>query len=197
MGNEIISNINIYRCASKRNFEKYKVVEDKINELLNMPNSFLLGNDFNEMLTEYINQRNSHFYSCIVFQAMAVEAFLNEYIFVRLGKKYFEALEKLSPQDKLVVCCKMITGKEFPKDNKAFEILINIFKYRNNLVHFKARSVDISTIDDIERLYYTDCNLDEFVSAYNKMVEQINIIDDCFDEQYLTPIPYDFWNIAY
>ena len=197
MGNEIISNINVYRCASKRSFEKYKVVEAKIKELLNLPNSFLLGKDYDEMLTEYINQSNSHFYSCIVFQAMAIEAFLNEYIFVRLGKKYFEALETLSPQDKLVVGCRIITGKEFPKDNKAFEIFKSTFKYRNNLVHFKPRNVDLSTIDSIEQLYYTDCNLDEIASAYNKIVEQITIIDECFDEQYSVSIPDDFWNVEY
>lgn len=197
MSNTLISNINIYRCTSKRNYEKHEIIVNKIEELIKLPNSFLLGSDYDEIFAEYVNQKNCHLYSCVVFQAMALEAFLNEYIYIRLGPKYAEYIDKLSPEEKLIVGCKMITGKEFPKGNKSFEIFKNTFKHRNNLVHFKAKIIDIGTVDDIGKLYHTDCDLKEIVSAYDKIVEEIKLLDDTFDKSYLEPIPDDFWNVKY
>ena len=80
MDKRLDSKINIFRSASKRNYNKYKTVYKMEKELLLGSNLFLLGKDLDEMLSEYYNQEESHRMAFIVFQAMAIEAFLNEYI---------------------------------------------------------------------------------------------------------------------
>lgn len=192
----LISKINIYRGASKRNYIKYKSISSKKNKLLATPNLFLLGDDFNEALCEFCNQEETHKMACIVFQAMAIEAFLNEYIYIRVGKSYFNSMDKLSPSDKLIVACKLITDKDFPKDCHAFELLKKTIKYRNSLVHYKVREVDIEkfldSTDDI-----SEQEMDDISMTYDKLVEKLNSLDDDFDSKYLIQIPDDFWNVSY
>lgn len=192
----LISNINIYRSTSKRNYNKYKEILRLEKELLAQPNLYLLGNDLNEMLSEYYNQERSHQMAFIVFQAMAVEAFLNEYITLRLGKSYFESMDKLSPTDKLLIACKLITGKDFPKDVHAYALLRNTLKYRNELVHFKSKEIDIQEFINNNK-EISEKEIDDISMTYDKIVEQLNLLDNNFDNKYLEPVPDDFWNIKY
>lgn len=196
MDNILISNINIYRSTSKRNYNKYKEVLKLEKALLSQPNLFLLGNDLHEMLSEYYNQERSHQMAFIVFQAMAVEAFLNEYITLRLGKSYFESMDKLSPTDKLLIACRIITGKEFPKDVHAYALLRNTLKYRNELVHFKSKEIDIQEFINRNN-EISEKEIDGISMTYDKIVEQLNLLDSSFDSKYLEPVPDDFWNIKY
>ena len=207
MDKRLDSKINIFRSASKRNYNKYKTVCKKEKELLSGPNLFLLGKDLDEMLSEYYNQEESHRMAFIVFQAMAIEAFLNEYIYVRVGKLYFNSMDKLSPTDKLLVACKLITGKDFPRNSRAFELLKKTVKYRNRLVHYKVKEIDIQKIvDELSKKEKGDFgkemadlekDMEDISTTYDKLVETLNSLDDNFDRKYLVQIPDDFWNTSY
>lgn len=196
MNKIIVSKIDIYRSASKRNYNKYKIIIKKINRLLSTPNLFLLGKDLDEMLCEYANQKETHRMAFIVFQAMAVEAFLNEYIYFRCGKLYFESIDKLSLIDKLMVACKMITGKDFQKNCHAFTLLKKMIRHRNNLVHYKVKEIDIQMITKKE-IDISEQEMDDILVTYDKLVEMLSVMDDKFDGKYLKQIPDDFWNISY
>ena len=169
-------------------------------ELLLGSNLFLLGKDLDEMLSEYYNQEESHRMAFIVFQAMAIEAFLNEYIYVRVGKLYFNSMDKLSPIDKLLVACKLITGKDFPRNSRAFELLKKTVKYRNRLVHYKVKEIDIQKLaDELLKKEKGDLekDMEDISTTYDKLVETLNSLDDNFDRKYLVQIPDDFWNTSY
>nr|DAQ09643.1 MAG TPA: hypothetical protein [Caudoviricetes sp.] len=200
MDKRLDSKINIFRSASKRNYNKYKTVYKMEKELLLGSNLFLLGKDLDEMLSEYYNQEESHRMAFIVFQAMAIEAFLNEYIYVRVGKLYFNSMDKLSPIDKLLVACKLITGKDFPRNSRAFELLKKTVKYRNRLVHYKVKEIDIQKLaDELLKKEKGDLekDMEDISTTYDKLVETLNSLDDNFDRKYLVQIPDDFWNTSY
>lgn len=186
----LVSNIEKYRRTSRRNYNKFHEVLKKIDELYNMPDRYLLGEDFNEMSHELYDQRFTHQVTAIVFQAMAVEAFINEYIYLRLGKSYFESVDKLSPLDKILIACKMITGKDFPKDRKAYLLLKTIIKLRNELVHFKAKEIDIN--DSIKTI--SDKEFEAVMDAYDELVKELDLLDDSFEKKYLEEVVEDFWH---
>ncbi len=190
MGKFLVSNIDIYRRTSKRNYHKYHEVLKKIDKQYNLPNRYLLGKDFDEMSHELFDQRYTHQMTAIVFQAMAVEAFINEYAYLRLGKTYFESIDKLSPIDKILIACKMITGKDFPKDRKAYALLKKINKLRNDLVHFKAKEID--TYKDVDTI--TDKDFEDVMDAYDELVKELDLLDDKFEKKYLDDVVEDFWN---
>lgn len=186
----LVSNIDKYRRTSKRNYYKYQEVLKTIDELYHMPNKFLLGKDFDEMCDELFDQRFTHQTTAIVFQAMAVEAFINEYIYLRLGKKYFMSIDKLSPIDKIIIACKMITGRDFPKDRKAYMLLQKIIKLRNELVHYKVKTIDLH--DDINEL--SDKDFEAIMDTYDELVKELDLLDVNFEKKYLNKVIDDFWN---
>ena len=189
----LVSNINQYRRTSKRNYNKYHAVLKKIDELYDIPNKHVMGSDFNEISHELFDQRYTHQVTAIVFQAMAVEAFINEYIYLRLGKSYFEAVDKLAPIDKILIACKMITGKDFPKDRKAYLLLKMIIKFRNEFVHYKAK--EVATYDEIKTI--SDKEFEDVMDAYDELVKELDLLDDNFDKKYLDAIVEDFWHAEY
>ncbi len=190
MNKYLVSNIDKYRRTSRRNYIKYHEVLKKIDELYGVDNRWLLGNDFNEMSHELFDQRYTHQVTAIVFQAMAVEAFINEYAYLRLGKSYFESIDKLSALDKILIACKMITGKDFPKDRNAYNLLKKIIKLRNDLVHYKAKEIDLD--DEIKTI--SDTDFEEVMNAYDELVKELDLLDDNFEKKYLEKVADDFWN---
>lgn len=190
MNKYLVSNIDKYRRTSRRNYLKYHEVLKRIDELYGADNRWLLGNDFNEMSHELFDQRYTHQVTAIVFQAMAVEAFINEYAYLRLGKSYFESIDKLSALDKILIACKMITGKDFPKDRNAYNLLKKIIKLRNDLVHYKAKEIDLD--DEIKTI--SDTDFEEVMNAYDELVKELDLLDDNFEKKYLEKVADDFWN---
>lgn len=79
---------------------------------------------------------------CIVFGALYLEAFINDYAFRKLDRKLFEYVDKLDLVGKWLVVPELAVGKKFPKEQHVFELLKNIVKNRNRLVHFKTDSFD-------------------------------------------------------
>jgi len=85
--------------------------------------------------------------SAIVFAAMAIEAYIYDYAARHLGKPFTDKhVDTLSIESKWVVIPKLITGKSFPKDRRAFELLKGLIKSRNSLVHSKSRNVDVNDL---------------------------------------------------
>ena len=78
-------------------------------------------------------------YIIIVFSTMFIEALIYDYASSRISKSYVDNyLAKLDTPSKWVIATKLITGKDFPVDAKAYQFLKNIFSHRNKLVHYKS-----------------------------------------------------------
>lgn len=97
----------------------------------------------------------------IVFSALAVEGYIYDYAARKLTDEFVdEHIDKLSVTSKLIVVTKLVTGKDFPKDGKAFCLLKELIKNRNKIVHNKSTNLLKSDIENIGRTL-TDQELSE------------------------------------
>ena len=75
----------------------------------------------------------------IVFAALAVEGYLYDYAARNLSGKFIrEHLDNLKTVSKWLVIPKLVTGKDFPKGGKAFQLLKQLIENRNFLAHSKS-----------------------------------------------------------
>ncbi|MQY62126.1 hypothetical protein GH146_02410 [archaeon] len=81
-----------------------------------------------------------HSASTVVFAALCLEAFIYDYAAAYFtdthARKYLQGIDFVS---KWVVIPKLVTGKDFPTEGRAFEHLVKLRKARNDLVHYKSR----------------------------------------------------------
>ncbi|MDE3035165.1 MAG: hypothetical protein KGJ14_04250, partial [Nitrospirota bacterium] len=81
----------------------------------------------------------NHCIITIVFCALVVEGYIYDYAARRLSDNFVEAhLDKLGTVSKWVLVPRLVTGKEFPKGSKGFELLKELVANRNSLIHSKS-----------------------------------------------------------
>jgi hypothetical protein len=126
--------------------------------------------------------------TALVFQAMAVESYINYYGLVKLGKEIFnDKYEKTSTFPKLFKICKQVTTKDFPKDSDLYANLVDLFKKRNKLVHSKADVFDFKdfTIEKFqesnkEYIVFVFDNLESLIEVYPKLKKELATIDGSY-----------------
>lgn len=92
---------------------------------------------FNAKRAEYID----HTSIVVVFSSMALEAYINYYGIIKLGRSFWKAhLKNIRTIDKWVIIPQLATGKAYPKDNISYSSLQKLFSDRNWLAHYKPRS---------------------------------------------------------
>lgn len=80
--------------------------------------------------------------TAIVFGAMCLEAFIYDYAATHFTDTYVgNYLDSLDFVSKWVIVPKLVTGKDFPTNTQAFELLRRLCKERNKLVHAKSKPV--------------------------------------------------------
>lgn len=130
--------------------------------------------DNSDLYIDIKNKRFKYGTQVIIFAAMSMESFINDYATVNLGDSYFKStIDKLNTVSKYLIAIQMITHKEFPKDSQAYEKLKFLFQIRNKLVHSKSKQIP-----------FTDNKID--VQKYDKMVESYldnwkETVDQCFN----------------
>jgi len=96
---------------------------------------------------------NHHFTASIVFTAFTLEAYLNH-----IGLQLFNCwgvIEKLSPKDKLNVIIEKI-GLEVNFGNRPWQVINNLFGFRNDIAHGKSTEV-------VENIILNTDNLDNSI----------------------------------
>jgi len=79
----------------------------------------------------------------VVYAAMCLEAFINDYCVTKRSGNYFKKhVDKLSPVSKWVVVPKLVTGKEIPSTSQAIEYIRELYNQRNAFVHPKSKTID-------------------------------------------------------
>lgn len=73
----------------------------------------------------------------ITFSAMTLEAYIYDYAVRRLSKKLAEYVDKLDVIGKWIIIPRLITGKEIPRGERAFQLLQELIRDRNKIVHHK------------------------------------------------------------
>ena len=111
-----------------------------------------------------------------VFSAMAIEAYINDYIASRIGdSEFYDNYDKLSIESKFHFAAKFIMKSVVRKDNEYYSLFKKLFKNRNNFVHSKSKSFDIEKLEKYNK------NLDV---VDTEGVVSVNI--ESLDEKYET-----------
>jgi len=121
----------------------------------------------------------------IIFSALTLEAFINNYGIERFSRSYFDNhLDKLPAVSKWIVIPRLITGKEIELDTQPFEQLKRLFKRRDRLVHYKTRKKKMSEIYE-EDVWVTEEQSAEAVQTVVSIVEELSRIDKTVSTDWL------------
>lgn len=110
---------------------------------------------------EYDNIRKSVI-STVVFSAMTIEAFLNDYAAACLGDEFFSKfVDKFRLIDKLEFIGTVIFKEEINKGKSYYSRLMTLFRDRNRYVHSKSKRSSIrgntlEEMQEIEEAYTSD-----------------------------------------
>lgn len=144
----------------------------------------------NEKYTEAMQQREKSAITAIVFQALAVEAFVNLYGAQRVGEdKYYADYEskdapakERTTEGKLKKICKEYLNKPYPTNDKAYSRLISLLNKRDSIVHTKPRAViidgeHVSYDDFMSQTEYIYKNIDEELESYENLKENMRQLE--------------------
>lgn len=109
----------------------------------------------------------------VIFTAIALESHINEYASRRLGSGYFDKhIDQLDTLSKWVVVPHLVAGRGLQRDHQAYQLLAELFKWRNKLVHPKASNVDLADVNtDFGRKWKT---IEEFFSFVPQTIQVID-----------------------
>ncbi|WP_405175575.1 hypothetical protein MHI27_03415 [Paenibacillus sp. FSL H8-0261] len=167
-----LSSVPIYIDIALDNFKIAITAEHEITKIRN-------NSEFNQDEKDYYlleQQRVSHKQSIttVVFISMAIEAYIYDYSARELSDNYPKTyLDKLDIISKWVIIPKLITGKDFPIERQGFQLLKNLFGYRNKLVHFKSTNITSDTLESIQ-----EKSVDSFEMALKAVETLIELSND-------------------
>lgn len=104
---------------------------------------------------EYLIMENKAIIS-IVFSAMCIESFLNDFAAASLGdSEFYDNFDRLSTIGKLQLVSKFILNVEVDKSKEYFYYLKKLFKLRDSYVHNKSKKSKFQgyTEEEIEEIY--------------------------------------------
>lgn len=136
-----------------------------------------------------VKQRSEHWVKAIVFGALCLEAFIYDYAAHNFSDTYTKNyLDKLDLRSKWAVIPKLVTGKEFPKENQAFEHLGELVEARNELVHAKSKRMP-SNDKEFQRLAESFKNKKGFaeLNPYETIIEvltELRNLDDAVEDKW-------------
>ncbi|MDX8552064.1 hypothetical protein MK851_00280 [Tenacibaculum sp. 1B UA] len=89
----------------------------------------------------------------IIILASYYEALINEIGRIELGSKYYENLDKLKVSAKWEIVLKLIYSESLQTDSQYYESMIKIIKERNDLVHYKTKTIENPTLRETKKGY--------------------------------------------
>lgn len=178
---------------SKEFYQEYVLLRDEVNALNNQKISWdYLSHrpEENQKFDDYSYRARRNAIASVVFQALAVESLINLYGTYKLGDKFNKEFERKPTLKKLCLLCKEITQKEFPIKDSLYAGLEDLFNKRNDLVHYKAHSIDSRESSDEEfeefmgkSVAYVFSDIEKNVGLYDSLKNKL---------QELEGIDYDF-----
>lgn len=118
------------------------------------------------------------FVTAVVFSAMSIESFINDYGAQRLGRRFFkDYLDRLDLAGKYLLLPRLATGKSPPRDGKnvAFPQLKALIELRNKLVHHKGQLFTLS--EAIEQHFVKERDAQQAVSTVMLVLNEISELD--------------------
>jgi hypothetical protein len=152
----VTSLYDYYHTLALEHYQKYCVANDEYNKVCNNNQSFDYWSHSKEEQHIYISSWREKQKNCIisvVFEAMAVEAFINYIIVKTYSVDVFEKeyiYKSIWQKYKIII--KNNTGKEFEDYKIEYNMFSKLITIRNTMVHSKSEVFDIYTIDQQEFL---------------------------------------------
>lgn len=146
----------IYYEISMTNYQLYKENNEKFikiskNVLWDISDPKSMESIFEFIMAFRFKQKAAII--AVVFQALAIEAYINYYGVVKIGKEKFDELFEnknkgyASTKRKYRDIYKLIYKKSLPESEKAYQNMCNLFELRDKLVHSKTQKIDYKTGD--------------------------------------------------
>ena len=95
------------------------------------------------IVDDYSDSFFKDYHVIIVFSAMAIEAFINDYLAVCFSDElYYENFDKLNIMQKIEIMFSVIWEDNFDKSKSLYNYLHDLLKRRNSFVHSKSNKFD-------------------------------------------------------
>lgn len=179
----LINNFNVYRRIAINGMESYLECEEKKK----ICNSICMGDDGIQFGYELNTKMYEFAVQAIIFSALSLEAFANDFLVMNLGKSEFELLDKLDIKAKILIGTKMITKKSFSKEKDAYQKMLNLIRLRNKLVHAKSINTDSEAAEIYIKIAKED--IENAILTYKLVIEEIDSLAPYLKikEEYLLP----------
>jgi hypothetical protein len=126
-----------FQGIAKRSYNRYKELDAKLMELAGKMTEEDIAKVDKYTFSDEDYERTDSMYTAIIFEAMAVEAYINWFGSVFLGYDSFQHFERVKTEDKILGVLKIVTGVDFI-DNEAYKKVCYLFRIRNRLMHYKS-----------------------------------------------------------
>jgi hypothetical protein len=175
-------------------FALFNIVADVYGKDFMMVKDHMLKN--NEIEFELLRMRMQNRLIAIIFTHTFLDALIYDYGATHKSDSYIKKyVDKLDIKSKWVVIPKIVTGKDFPTDSKAFELLQKLTKLRNNIIHLKtsnSKEKELSTFlqsdVDVRELIGIDFCMDCMSELLTELERLDNLGWDLFEYGYIKKI---------
>ena len=121
--------------------------------------------------------------STVVFSAMCLEAFFNDYLAVYFGDEdYYQSFDSLKPISKFQLICKFLFNIKMDKNSLYYTYTKQLFKYRNEYVHSKSTempdSLGAASLEELEEPENEDVNHSILVNEKHNCNLTINLAEE-------------------
>lgn len=155
-----------------------KVIDDKYEKLGKI--SYEENSKFMELNAEI----GKYSRVIVVFCALAIEAFINDYAINHFSKSYLEKyLDKLDLMSKWIVIPRLVTGSQLDAGSQPLQDLDWLIRQRNELVHFKSRTVKASEFSGVK--FFREQDAEKAISTVKNIVLELHNIDKTANETWL------------
>jgi hypothetical protein len=120
----------------------------------------------------------------VVFSALTLEAFINDYGISNFSKTFFDTyLDRLSPATKWMIIPRLKTGKQLNPQGPVIHKLSSLFKQRDKLVHHKTVIKPVS--EAFNKHWLDEKHSEEALSTVQLLVKELAKIDQTVDVSWL------------
>ncbi len=162
-----------FSVMSKGFYQQYKEATVYLRGLKCKTWDFLIhSEEENRKYIEAFSLRLNAAFAAIVFQALAVEAFVNLYGAQKIGEEKFYTeyeIKGATTESKLKEICKNYLRKKYPTSTKQYNRLNSLLKKRDRIVHSKPKEIDMHSESNN---YYEMFDQYEFV--YKDIDDEMN-----------------------
>ena len=121
----------------------------------------------------------------IIFCALSLEAFINDYAISRTSKSYLKNyLDKLDLYSKWVVIPRLLTGSQLDTGAQPMQDLDWLITQRNRLVHFKTKTVERDKVTT-EIQFYNEQVAQKAIDTVKNIILALHKIDKRANETWL------------